>query len=342
MNPGALIPTPDAIPVGWVWFEGLNILTFALHILMVNVLVGGAAAALYLRWRRDPAAAAFSGRLPTVFALTVNFGVAPLLFLQVIYGNLFYTSSILSAGWWLAVVGLLICGYYLLYIHQHAARRGGGGGSLLLGLGLILCIALVMTSVVSLMIRPTAWSVGIGGSAGAFLNVSDPTFAPRSLHFLFASLAVGGLALALYARCSGGGANVEAGMKAFFVFTLVQMATGLWWLMALGRPVLLAFLGDSPLATATLLAAVACSVGALAAGAARKPVPAAAWTVLTVLAMAGVRALARSATLAPWFSPASLKVTGEFSPLVFFLGTLAVGLAVVAYMLRLAFGGKEG
>ncbi|WP_419786382.1 hypothetical protein [Pseudodesulfovibrio sp.] len=345
MNPGALIPTPDPIPVAWAWFEGLNILTFALHIIMVNVLVGGAALVLYMKGRRAPAAEAFSGKLPSIFALTVNFGVAPLLFLQVIYGNLFYTSSILSAGWWMAITALLICGYYLLYLYQHAMKKGGGNGYLALGLVLMLCIGVILSSLISLMIRPAAWTVGIGGSAGTFLNFSDPTFAPRFLHFVFASLAVGGLGLAVYTRFAGrdGSAEtIESGMKAFFIFTLAQMATGLWWLISLDRTVMLKFMGDSTLATTALLVAIACSVAALMAGITRKVIPAAMWTTLTVLAMACVRALVRTATLEPWYSPTNLKVTGEYSSLILFLVTLLVGLAAIAYMLKLASGHKEG
>ncbi|MEF2231738.1 MAG: hypothetical protein V3571_12475 [Pseudodesulfovibrio sp.] len=345
MNPGALIPVPDPIPVAWAWFEGLNILTFALHMLMVNVLVGGGILALYLKARRDPVVESFSGKLPTAFALTVNFGVAPLLFLQVLYGQFFYTSSILAAVWWLGVVALLIAAYYLLYIFQHGARTGGGGGPLFLAVALILCIGLIMSSVVSLMVRPGSWGSGVGGSSGTFFNLSDPTFAPRYLHFLFASMAVGGLALALYGRFTARHTSAELqalGMKIFFVFTAVQMVVGLWWLAALDRPVLLRFLGNSPLATVTLLAAVGCAVGALLAGAMRKPMQAAAWTVLTVLTMAGVRALVRAADLAPWFSPSTLAVTGESSPMVLFLVSLAIGLAAVAYMVKLAFSGKEG
>ena len=345
MNPGALIPVPDPIPVSWAWFEGLNILTFALHILMVNVLVGGGVLALYLKGRRHPVVDSFSGKLPTAFALTVNFGVAPLLFLQVLYGQFFYTSSILSAGWWLTIIVLLICAYYLLYIFQHAAKKGGGGEWLLLALALILCIGLIMSSVVSLMVRPGSWGGGIGGSSGTFLNFSDPTYAPRYLHFLFASLAVGGLAMALYARFTARFTSDDLqalGMKVFVVCTAIQMAVGLWWLISLDRSVLLWFLGDSALATGALLVAIGCAVGALVAGAMHKPVPAAAWTAATVLTMAGVRAIVRAATLDPWYVPSTLKVTGEASPLVFFLVTLAIGLAVTGYMIKIAFRGKEG
>ena len=64
-------------------------------------------------------------------AFAVNFGVAPLLFVQVLYGHLFYTSSILVAVFRLAVIPLLIVAYYALYLHGFrfgvlVGERGGG------------------------------------------------------------------------------------------------------------------------------------------------------------------------------------------------------------------------
>lgn len=345
----SLIPSPDAIPMGWGWFEGLNILTFAVHILLVNVLVGGCAIALILSrsGQGDGVVSSFSGKLPTVFALTVNFGVAPLLFLQVIYGHLFYTSSVLSAGWWLGVILFLIFGYYALYAYQGASRTDSkaGLGYLSLGLGLILCIAVIMTSVVSLMLRPELWGSGVGGSSGAMLNFGDPTFLPRFLHFVFASFAVGGLALAVYShfRREGTAEIEEKGIKVFIGFTVLQMGSGLWWLFVLDRPVLLSFMGDDTLATVVLVLSIGCAVGALVAASSRKIVSASIWTVLTIVLMALVRAMVRGATLKPFFSPDSLQVANEISPFVFFLATLVVGLVALVYMVRLAFRtGKEG
>ena len=57
--------------------------------------------------------------------------------------------------------------------------------------------------------------------------------------------------------------------------------------------------------------------------------------------MSGVRAVVRYATLEPFFSPSDLTVTGEMSPLILFLVTLVVGLAVVAYMVRIGFKTQE-
>ena len=346
MNALALIPTPDPIPVAWGWFEGLGILTFALHIALANTLVGGGILALYLKLRgeNNETAKAVSVRLPTVFALTVNLGVAPLLFLQVIYGNFFYVSATLSAVWWLSIVGLLILGYYAMYINQFKVRAAKPGGGLFLGAGTImtLFIALVLTNVLTMMARPEAWVEYFNNPGGTMLNLLEPTFIPRFLHFVFASLAVGGLFSALLARFGRGTPEgLASGMKLFTTATMLQMASGLWWLFTLDRPVMLRFMGDSVFATALFVFAVALTFPALSAGFRQKPLAATGWLIAAILTMSGVRAVVRYATLEPFFSPSDLTVTGEMSPLILFLVTLVVGLAVVAYMVRIGFKTQE-
>jgi len=338
-----LIPVPDPIPVAWGWFEGLNILTFTVHIALANVLVGGGIIALYYTMRhsdRTPAAP-MAERLPTIFALTVNFGVAPLLFLQVLYGHLFYTSAILSAVWWLAIIALLILGYYAFYINQHKHK-----GTAFLGAGtaMTLLIALILTSVISMMARPEAWPEYFNNARGTMLNLLEPTFLPRFLHFLLASIALGGLFMALLAHFGKGtGESLKKGMETFTGATMLQMATGLWWLLALKRPVQI-FLGDSLLATIVLVVAIGLTFPTLSAGIGKKPVAATGWVLATILAMCCVRAIVRNAALAPHFSPRELVVTGEVSPLALYLVSLAIGLAALAYMLKLGFKphGREG
>ena len=56
------------------------------------------------------------GSIPTLIALTVNFGVPPLLFVQVLYGHLFYSSSVMLAVPWILVIPILILAYYAAYI----------------------------------------------------------------------------------------------------------------------------------------------------------------------------------------------------------------------------------
>ncbi len=120
----SLIPTPDTIPAPAWLFLVLDLVTFTLHILVINLILGGSLITLYNRMVRGGEArqaalhAPATGKLPTLFAIGINLGVAPLLFLQVIYGHLFYTSSVLMAVYWILVIPFLILAYYGAYIHS--------------------------------------------------------------------------------------------------------------------------------------------------------------------------------------------------------------------------------
>ncbi|MCA1796739.1 MAG: hypothetical protein LC645_04195, partial [Geobacteraceae bacterium] len=116
MPNAALIPTPDAIPVPWGWFYVLLMLTFLLHLLLMNAMLGGGIIALISSLRKKEQSLLiskeFSYKWPYTIAFAVNLGVAPLLFIQVLYGHFIYTSSILMAVWWFSIVVLLILAYY--------------------------------------------------------------------------------------------------------------------------------------------------------------------------------------------------------------------------------------
>ena len=109
MNPSQLIPSPDTIPAqSWLFFV-LGLFTFTLHILVVNVALGGSMITLFSRlksWSNLETSlhGAIASKIPILFALGINLGVAPLLFLQVIYGHLFYSSSVLMAVYWILII----------------------------------------------------------------------------------------------------------------------------------------------------------------------------------------------------------------------------------------------
>ena len=112
MNPAALIPTPDAIPVPWGWFYVLLMLTFLLHLLVMNAMLGGGIITLISMLKGGEQntllCKEFSYKWPYTIAFAVNLGVAPLLFVQVLYGQFIYSSSILMAVWWFSIFGVLI------------------------------------------------------------------------------------------------------------------------------------------------------------------------------------------------------------------------------------------
>lgn len=344
MNPAALIPSPDAIPVTWNWFEVLLLVTFACHLLLMNVLLGGAVLALFGTRPSLGAGTQLAGRLPTTLALAVNLGVPPLLFLQVLYGQFFYSAAILSAVFWMALAGVVMIVYGLLYVHAGRAKRGLFGGAAGLPLPLAVCgllaASFILTNVMSLMIRPEAWTGYFLNARGTILNLGDPTFLPRWLHFVVASLAVGGLFVALLnyrasASDQQAAFRVRQGLRWFSVASLIQVGIGPWWLLTLPREVMLLFMGGSALHTTVFVGGLIGAVAILVTGFSGRIREAVAALVGTVLVMVGMRDLVRMAYLKPYFHPANLEVTGQYGSLALFVVSFAVGLGAMAYMFSL-------
>jgi len=54
--------------------------------------------------------------LPFILSAAITAGVAPLLFLQILYQREFYTANLLLFHRWMAILPVLIAGFYLLYL----------------------------------------------------------------------------------------------------------------------------------------------------------------------------------------------------------------------------------
>ena len=247
--------TPDALPLpGPTWlFEFLLHFTFILHLLAMNFLVGGAVIALVSRARGAMDIARWiETKLPVAMAFTVTLGIAPLLFVQTLYGHLFYTSSVLMGWPWFAVILLLLVVYSLIY---HVAWKGEEPSGptrvllFLINLGL-LAIAFLYVNNMTLALRPDTWATKyLARPGGTSLNVADPTFWPRYLHFMIAALAVMGMVLAtvgakrIKSGDEGGRRWLQTGAFWFVIPTALQIASGLWWLITLPRPVMIPLMG---------------------------------------------------------------------------------------------------
>src|SRR5512135_480136 len=98
--PTSLIPALDPAPLpGPPWlFQVLWVLTFLIHILLVNTVLGGsllaALAGLSGAARREVQTLVTAVNSWTI-ALAVTFAIAPLLFIQVVLGRFFYTATVL-------------------------------------------------------------------------------------------------------------------------------------------------------------------------------------------------------------------------------------------------------
>lgn len=344
MNP--LIPTPDTIPVAWGWFEFLLLLTLPLHLLCMNMLLGFSGISLYSRLRGDDASRRLAFELarvlPFLVAFTVNFGVAPLLFNQVLYGQFLYVSSILMAAFWLAVIPLLIFAYYSIYLYDFRFRSLGRAGAIFIGLALlaIVLIAFIFTNNMSLALEPVRWTAYFRNASGTLLNLGDPTLFPRFLHFVVGGFAIGGLAVAVFARFWRQRDSQVAelasriGMQTFTYLTMAQVLLGMWFLMSLPREIMLLFMGRNMLATAVFVVALVLTVVVLVTGLRRKIGLTAGLAFVLLFLMAVLRDLARIAYHAPFFRAETLQVVPQYSPMVMFFVTLIAGLICIGWMIR--------
>jgi len=348
---------PNPLPAPYWVFKLLLLVTFFLHILAMNFMLGGAVLALAARWRsgnRENGNRMFfdiAKKLPSLLPATITLGIAPLLFVQVLYGQFFYTSSIIMAWPWLLVLVFLTIAYYGFYYasFQGGQHSGKAGGVMLLSVVLIFIIGFVYSNNLTLSQTPSRWGGKyFANPAGWNLNLSELTLIPRFLHFFTAAVAVGGLLLVLialakwkrdgeYARCV-----FQFGGKAFMYATMAQFLVGIWFLARLPRDMRMLFLGDNTLATILLVVGVAGGIGAifLMAEALRKEnVRLAAYFVsgimgVVILSMSVMRDVLRDAYLKPYFHPEQFVVKTQWSVFPLFLILFVAGVVLWFAMLK--------
>lgn len=342
-----LVPAPDSIPVNWWWFQILLLFTFLVHVLLMNFILGGSLLTLFdLIRRKNPSEDSLS--LPTLVALTINFGVPPLLFVQVLYGHLFYSSSILMAVPWILVIPILILAYYGAHVYSHRLAKSPGIAKVSLGISafLLLVIAFIYVNNNTLALTPGTWSSYFEHKGGATLNWSEPTLFPRYLHFVIGAIAVAGLGKAIYFRFKKNMdetirlALIRDGLKVFGWVTLIQVAIGTWFWLSLPGDIWRLFMGKN--LTYTVLMAVGWILALLILHSAltNRFWMSVTTGLLTITVMIVIRDLVRHAYLGDIFSPKDLNVTGEASPLIAFLLIFVVGLIALYYMVRMIFKPK--
>ncbi len=359
MNPQVIIPGPDALPLPAPVFllQFLLQLTFLLHLLAMNALLGGLLITLFARikgdggddpWTSLPDAVAKVS--PSLVAATVTLGVAPLLFLQTLYGQFFFTSSILMGWGWFSVVVVLIFAYYGTYLQSFRGKDLGGGQMPLLGLTVILFlwIGFMFTNNTSLMLHPEKWAAMYFADArGLHLNLTDPQLWPRYLHMVLGAVAVAGLMLLWWGRSrlargdTSGAFMVRTGGGTFTWFTLVNIVLGLWYYMAQPAHVRKLFMGGQPLATALfgigfVLGIVLVVLGFLLRrqGEGANPWPVSVLALAEMIVMIMMRDAVRAGSLGAHFRPETFAVQPQVLNLVIFAVLLLAGIGVLVWMVR--------
>ncbi|MDR1959990.1 MAG: hypothetical protein LBQ54_13250 [Planctomycetaceae bacterium] len=181
--------TLPELPAPFWFVEFFKVLGFCLHILAMNLWFAGLPMAIIAFLLSTSNSRRFAVRmfsqLPVIMALGINFGIVPLLFIQVAYYKPFYTSTIFMAWHWFLVIPLLAVAYYGLYLCAYSLKPGGKSGYLLpfglISMFCLLAIAYIQVNAMSLMGRPDIWNVlwnknSIGAATlGTGINSSDPT-----------------------------------------------------------------------------------------------------------------------------------------------------------------------
>lgn len=192
------IPLP--LPADRFLLEVLVVFLFLLHILFVNLMVGGSTLVLFYealglrREKFDTLARELAATITVNKSLAVVLGVAPLLAVNVLYTVPFYSANALTGTAWISIVPLVTAAFLLGYLHKYSWDLLADNKGLHLTIGatataLFWFVPLVFLSNINLMLFPERWA-DVQGFLSALVL---PNALPRYLHFMLASLALTGL-----------------------------------------------------------------------------------------------------------------------------------------------------
>ncbi len=198
------VPVPKDIPLDmplphWL-LVFLLIFSFLLHILFVNLMIGGTALTLWaeimgLKRKEYNAVSMEIEKTVTLNkSLAVVLGVAPLLSINVLYTVYFYSANALTGLFWISIVPLVTVAFLLGYWHKYTWEKLRDNRALHIGIigGATLIyffVPFIFLTNINLMQFPEKWTEVDGFfSAMTLANVF-----PRYLHFITASFAVTGL-----------------------------------------------------------------------------------------------------------------------------------------------------
>jgi len=122
-------------------------------------------------------------------------------------------------------------------------------------------------------------------------------------------------------------------MQLFSWLTLLQLGVGTWFLLSLPQQTLQRFMGGGTVATALLAIGILLAVATLVTGFKQQVLPTLWLTLPLVYVMSFMRDVVRGNFLAPYFNPTIVPVQVQWSPLVFFLVVLVLGVVLVIWML---------
>jgi len=333
------IPKPDIIPLpspGGL-FIFFIVFTFILHLLFMNLTLGGSILMIISRWKKDYGKDISKeiAKLNTFnLSLTITTGVAPLLFIQVVYGQFFYSSSVLLGWKWLLVLAALTLAYYFYYLYKLAPDHKGFGWGVV-ALILILYIALMFVTNTQLSMQPEKWLAIYTHKISAF---DVKALIPRYLHFILAAIAFTGVFLMAYSKLRKSFSEelsksmYNFGKNSFLAATLLQIIVGPWFLLATGHNIYSKVLSSPAGIFFLIVGIIAAFLGAyLIFTKGDSAFKLSILMVISMVSMAIVRRVLENAYFSRYFNYEKLKVHAQWDVFIIFC-ILLIALLIVLFL----------
>ncbi len=350
----SLLPYYDmlGLPIPpWI-AQVLMALTLALHWSFLAMTAGGAAAYVVNRYNSSDSDTVvlkgLSAFLPFSLSMAMTLGIAPLLFVQVLYGNFFYTANILMGYVWLGLLVLMIMNFYLLYLGWWQFKYGRSvrfTGILILLL--LAGSALILSANATLTQSPQAWEA-FAANKGMAPYLGDVTLWPRWVFAVFALLGGGGLFVAIYSLLQSDTENETAGRaisKAVLV-SVVGMAgiliAGFWASRSLPQATRSSLFssGESVfvyISAASFVLAFVLTLSSWFKKSILKLVLSAVLFFLGLLATAALRDTLRRISLGEQLNLTEISVHPQWDSFALFLVIFILGLMLVGYIVKEGF-----
>ncbi|WP_020468860.1 hypothetical protein [Zavarzinella formosa] len=112
---------PFGLPFATGFYLFFYVLTLVIHVAFMNYVLAGCGWIAIVRPRagndtRSESTRILKDWLPLMLSGAITAGIAPLLFVQILYKREYYTANLLLFNRWMAILPILIVGFYSLYL----------------------------------------------------------------------------------------------------------------------------------------------------------------------------------------------------------------------------------
>ncbi|MEA2107869.1 MAG: hypothetical protein U9P07_00400 [Pseudomonadota bacterium] len=345
---------PMGIPFFPWLFQGLMVLTFALHILFVNLVIGGICLAVYHHLKGGEYGKLLSktmARCSTVnLSVAIVLGVAPLLFIQVIYDPFWYAANSISAWWAMAFLLVITLGFLSLYVFYLKRSKNPAGFGIfgLFSLVMVIFAGVIMSMFAMQQLLPEKWLSWyiVNGSLQTLGGGFHAFSLGRFLHFIVPAFINIGIYMMLYAWYFRPRPDFDqdyldwvgkTGARMAKIAAMIQVVIGFWWLFTV--PMKFSFY-INPIFL--LGAALGVLVMVLLMIAEKDPdryaLPLGILSLVAVMGMSTAREVLRMSYLEQFdYSVYQYPVNLDLGSTALFLVTFVMGLVVIAYPITIAF-----